>query len=89
MDRNKKVGEARKILLDLGWGEDAIEAALNPTPEQAQERGMIPIARVNPEQHSVIQWLHQRGWGAHDISEAMPVSEAEIVSVLRWGWTDR
>ncbi|KKN06952.1 hypothetical protein LCGC14_1072070 [marine sediment metagenome] len=77
---------ARNILVNLGWGEEAIEAALNPSPQQAAERGMLPVARVNPEQHAAIKFLHHEGWGSHDISEAIPVSEAEIVRVLRLGW---
>ena len=83
---NMKIVAARNILVDLGWGEEAIEAALNPSPEQASERGMLPIARVNPEQHGAIRTLHRAGWGAHDISEAIPVEEAEIVRVLRVDW---
>ena len=81
---NKKIDEARELLRNLGWGEDAVEAALNPTLEQARDRGYLPIANVNPEQHSAIQMLHREGWGSHDISLVIPVSETEIVRVLRF-----
>ena len=74
------------MLTDYGWGEDAIEAALDPTPDQEKERGMLATAAVNPEQHSAIQVLHLKGWGVHDICLAVPAQEPEIVRVLRVGW---
>ncbi len=76
------IKEARKALSDIGWSEDCIDMALNPNCEQAKERGAIFIAEVNPEQHSAIRCLQRLGWGAHDISLAIPVPESEIVKVL-------
>jgi len=83
-DINKKEA-ARKILLELGWSKDAIKAALDPSPDQAKERAFMPVAGVNPEQHGAIQWLRNHGWGSHDISLAVPVTEAEIARVLHLG----
>ncbi len=84
---DKKIqAAARLALLSQAWDKKAIEAALNPTPEQAAERGAIPVAGVNPEQHSAIKLLHELGWGSHALCQAMPVTEADIARVLKFDW---
>lgn len=77
---------ARLLLYSQGWGKDAIEAALNPTEEQAKERGRIPVAEVNPEQHLAIRILHQLGWGSHKIEQVIPVPPAEVTRVIKLDW---
>lgn len=79
---NMKIGEARKVLLGIGWGEGAVKAALEPTSRQARDRAAIPIAEVNPEQHAAILCLYREGWRLHDIGLAIPVPESEIGKVL-------
>lgn len=70
------------MLLEYGWDNPAIKAALSPTRSQAKDRAWLPVAQVNPEQHAAILVLQVKGWSARDISLAMPVPEAEIVKVL-------
>jgi len=75
--------KARKVLQENDWGEDSISRALNPTPKQAAERGMIPMADMNPEQWNAIELLKIDGWAFEDIAKALPVPASEIVRQYR------
>jgi hypothetical protein len=79
---NRVQKAAQKILIEKGWKEMAILAALAPTPAQASERCAITVAPVNPEQSAAIKILHDAEWGPHSISQAMPVTEADIARVI-------
>ena len=84
---NRKIQAAAHLILrSQAWEKETIEAALNPTAKQAEDRGMLPVADVNPEQHSAIKLLHSLGWGSHAIAQAMPVNEADIARVISLDW---
>ncbi len=76
-DREK----ARQVLLACQWKEDEIQWVLGPTPEG--DSNSLPLLHLKQDRIMAIRALHGKGWGAHEIALAIPISEAEIARIIK------
>ncbi len=73
--------KARQVLLSCRWKEDEIQWVLGPTPEG--DPRSLPLLHLKQDRIMAIRTLHGKGWGAHEIALAIPISEAEVARIIK------